>query len=410
MRKSFVKIGVITNLYPPFGRGGAELVAQRIVQELHLRGHKVFVISTKPCDGMSSLSPVVTDQSIEKVYRFYPFNLYHQLNDHRYPFLLRAVWHLTDLWSPHAARAVGQILEKEQPDVVLTHNLKGVGLGVATEIQRRGIRHVHTIHDVQLSVPSGLLIYGQEHSWLNQSPLRRWYEKRVQMVVGSPDVVVSPSQFLATFYKDRGFFPNSRIEILPNPAPNLTPAERAEHATGPVRLLYAGQLAEHKGVLFLLRALNQLDIPFQLHIAGDGVLTSEVSAWADRDRRVSYHGFCSLSNLTKLFAISDAVIVPSLCYENSPTVIYESFRAGVPVVAADIGGVGELVRHGENGYLFRPGDENDFRAAIRRIASEEDHFRTHADTIRSQMEQRSLARYVEKLEELMKSQSENRLV
>ncbi len=398
-----MNIGVITNLYPPMARGGAELVAQRIVQELHLRGHKVFVISTKPYDGLSSLAPAVTDQSIEKVYRFYPFNLYHQLNDHRYPFAMRALWHLTDLWSPHAARAVGSILEKEQPDVVLTHNLKGIGLGVAAEIRRRGIRHVHTIHDVQLSVPSGLLLLGEEDSFLNRSVFRKWYERRVQQMIGSPDVVVSPSQFLASFYRQRHFFPKSRVEVLANPAPNLTPQERTEHAPGPVRLLYAGQLATHKGVLFLLRALNTLDIPFQLHIAGEGKLTPEVTAWAQRDQRVMYHGFCSLSNLTKLFAISDAVVVPSLCYENSPTVIYESFRAGVPVVAADIGGVGELVRDGDNGYLFRPGDEEGLRSAVRRIATEEHDFRSHADRIRASMEQHALATYVETLEGFMQN-------
>ena len=53
-------------------------------------------------------------------------------------------------------------------------------------------------------------------------------------------------------------------------------------------------------------------------------------------------------------------IVPSLCYENSPTVIYESLVAGTPVLASNIGGVGELIIEGENGYIFKPGNEEDF--------------------------------------------------
>jgi len=394
-----VKIGIVSNLYPPVVRGGAEQIAKRIALELHAKGHDVFVVSTQR-DG--SFAPRMTESNIERVYRYRPMNLYHSLDDHRHAFPVRLAWHLVDLFATHPMRALGDVLDKEKPDVVLTHNLKGFGMRGVEAIRSRGIRHVHTLHDVQLAIPSGLMIYGQEKSWMNDSPPQRWYARQTQRVVGSPTVIVSPSKFLSDFYTSRGFFPDSRVEILPNPAPAIQPPPRTERKPGPLRLLFAGQLETHKGIQFLLRALNNLDVPFELHVAGEGTLTSFVNGWANRDSRVVYHGFCSLDNLVKLFLISDAVVVPSLCYENSPTVIYEAFKTGVPVVAANIGGVGELVRDGENGYLFRPGDADGLRAALRKLATGEGKFWERQEEIRKTVDGFSLPAYVARLEGLMK--------
>lgn len=397
-----MKIGVVSNLYPPSARGGAERIAQRVAYKLYKRGHDVFVVSTLPFDGPRSLFARVTERAVEAVYRFYPANIYHLLNGHRYPFPVRLLWHLIDLWNPSPALTIRRVLQDEKPDVILTHNLKGMGLQVAREIQRAGVPWIHTLHDVQLSVPSGLLLWQHEGDWLNRSFARRWYERAVQHVIDSPPVVISPSQFLADFYRSRGFFPQSRVEVTPNPAPQiLSPARVAPVPGAPVRLLFAGQLEEHKGIRLLLRALNASDIPFELHIAGEGALTSEIEAWAQRDRRVTYHGFISLEYLVELLAASDAAVVPSLCYENSPTVIYEAFQVGVPVIASRIGGVGELVRHGENGYLVTPGDERELIDAVRLLAQERQAFFDKQKDIRHSMEPHFLPHYVDHLESII---------
>lgn len=398
-----MKIGIVSNLYPPVVRGGAEQIAHRIALELIAKGHDVFVVST---DGRGAPMPRVTDSNIERVYRYRPRNLYHSLADYRHPFPVRLAWHLIDLFSSHSERALGNVLDAERPDVVLTHNLKGFGMRCVEAIRSRGIRHIHTLHDVQLAIPSGLVIYGQERSWMNDSPAQRWYERQMQRAIGSPDVVVSPSKFLSDFYRQRGFFPNSRMEIIPNPAPAILPPSRGGRRQGPLRLLFAGQLETHKGIQFLLKALNAFEIPFELHVAGEGTLTAYVNGWSRRDARVIYHGFCSLDNLMRLFLISDAVVVPSLCYENSPTVIYEAFKAGVPVVAANIGGVGELVRDGENGYLFRPGDADGLRASLRRISKDEAGFWERSEEIRKVVDGFALPAYVKRLEQMMRGEVE----
>jgi glycosyltransferase involved in cell wall biosynthesis len=402
-----MKIGFVTNLFPPIDRGGAEQVVWRIAHELHARGHDVFVLSTTPFKGASSVHPHVSERHIQKVYRFYPLNIYHVLNDHRYPKPIRALWHWVDLFSPVPRKVVRNVLKKEKPDIVFSHNFKGLGMQAGRAIENYDALHVHTVHDVQLSIPSGLMIYGEENARFNSSRLRGWYEQQVQRAIGSPDVVLSPSQFLADFYTDRGFFEDSDLRVLPNPAPNIkVPEFSARDERKKLRLLYAGQLEEHKGVEFLLKVLNDAEIPIELHVAGNGSLADYVTDWKDKDVRVTYHGFVSLEKLVQLFLSCDGVVVPSLCYENSPTIIYEAFQAGVPVVASDIGGVGELVDDGENGYLFEPGNKHDLLQKLNRLADNADGLFERGDEIRKQMEKYSLNRYAESLARIVDEKME----
>ena len=73
-------------------------------------------------------------------------------------------------------------------------------------------------------------------------------------------------------------------------------------------------------------------------------------------RVVKLSGRVPFQEMRLLYANADLVVVPSVCYDNSPMVIYESLLCGTPVLGAGIGGIPELVRDGETGYLFPPGD------------------------------------------------------
>lgn len=401
-----MKIGIVSNLYPPDARGGAELVAQRVADALYERGHEVFVLTTQPYDGLRSLFARVRERTLEVVYRFFPLNVYYLENDGRIPFFLRLIWHLLDLWSPWSRAVTRHVIKDESPDVIITHNLKGIGVSIAREIQRHGVPHIHTLHDVQLSVPSGLLIAGEEDSFLNRSFLRRWYEAVVKHQMGTPELVVSPSKFLADFYVSRGMFTDSRMEILPNPLP---PGNRPElpqmRPRMRTRFLFVGQLEMHKGVHLLLQAMDELGDDVELHFAGDGSLAEFVCERASADERVTYHGFVSLKNLMHLLENTDAVVLPSVCYENSPTVIYEAFLIGVPVIATRIGGIPELIQDDVTGILVAPGSSSELAKAMRRIHAERDTWWRKTKVIREHAQQYALDGYVTRIEELIKQVS-----
>ena len=63
---------------------------------------------------------------------------------------------------------------------------------------------------------------------------------------------------------------------------------------------------------------------------------------------------------------------PSRWYENSPNVILEAFAAGKPVIAANQGGMAEMVRDGVDGLLFAPGNRDALYDALRRLCVEPD--------------------------------------
>jgi glycosyltransferase involved in cell wall biosynthesis len=396
-----MKIGIITNLYPPYSRGGAENIVVRTVERLQELDHDVFVITGQP--HWKRRGPKLGTASIERIYRFFPRNLYFVLDDFRIPKPIRLFWHIIDAISPYGATRVKKILKVESPDVVITHNLKGIGLAIPRAMQELGIPHIHIVHDLQLIFPSGLLYVGQEKVRWYEKPWISFYQAVCKYQFGKPDIVIFPSTYLTSFYREREFFMESRVLTLPNPAPRFAAIERDGRLDGPLRLLFVGQLEHHKGVDFLLDAIKDIKTDVQLIIAGEGTFSMRVKRLAEKDGRINYLGFVSLEQLINCFGIIDALVVPSLCYENSPTVIYEALNAGIPVLASDIGGVGELVEDKTNGILFHPGSKKDLLRAIEEMNAWKEEASEMQEEIQETVAPYAIEIYVDKLVQLIKS-------
>ena len=396
-----MKIGIVTNLYPPHTRGGAENVIVRTVGQLLAMGHDVFVITGQP----RKLGKHITldRSSTERVYRFFPPNLYFTLDDYKYPAWVRLLWHAIDALTWHATTRVRTILQAERPDVVITHNLKGLGLNIPRVIRAEGIAHIHVLHDLQLIYPSGLLIVGQEQASRWAQPFYKVYKYFCQNRIGNPDMVISPSEYLKQAYLEAGFFQHTKVRVLRNPPPVHSSPRPEQRAPGPLQLLYVGQLASHKGIKFLLETYKNLKQDRRLLIVGDGQLRPLVEAAAAHDNSIRYLGYMPPEELSKFFSIVDALVVPSLCYENSPTVIYEALNAGLPVVAARIGGVGELIQEGVSGYLFTPGDDQDFIRAIDELDFHKDQLIASGENIRATVADFALDKYALRLVEIIQS-------
>lgn len=365
-----MRICYITNLYPPNARGGAERVVTEEVRALKEEGHEVCVITAEDVRDDGSTEPRLTIEDGVRVYRFYPMNLFFYRDIGRHGFFARAIWHLWDLVNPSAAKVVRKILQDENPEIVHTHNLKGIGYSIPRVIRKLYRRHVHTVHDVQLVVPSGLLMKGSEDR-IHSLPYRI-YAWIMRNRIGSPDVVISPSQYLLRFYADHGFFPSSKLVLLPNPSPVVEHVEHSESKE--MRFLFLGQIEEHKGVLWLISAMKDFfkKRPMShLDIVGEGTALDASVELAGKEMRFTFFGKKRLSEFDEMFRNVDYTILPSLCYENAPTVIGESFAHGVPVIAAKIGGAAEMIRDGENGFVFEAGDQTSFMSVLERVYKEE---------------------------------------
>ena len=132
--------------------------------------------------------------------------------------------------------------------------------------------------------------------------------------------------------------------------------------------------AWQKGVHVQVEAFNGLaDGSAELWIYGD---PSVFPDYARRLRelaanpRIRFLGKVDDEDVGSALSELDALIVPSLWYENSPLVIQEAFAAKVPVIASDLGALAEKVRHGLDGLLFPPGDAASLRELLQRLIEE----------------------------------------
>lgn len=396
-----MRICFISNLYPPHGRGGAERVVEQEAKALKALGHEVSIITAEPVREDGSIDPRLTVEDGIRVYRFYPLNLFFYGEIGRHGVAARLLWHLWDLRNGSSARVVRELLDRERPDVVHTHNLKGLGFAIPRVIRKMGLRHVHTLHDVQLAVPSGLIIKGQEQAFGVGDPLSKFFAGAVRSLFGSPDVVLSPSRFLLRFYEERGFFPRSEKILLPNPAPSVGPIARAPSVE--TRFLFLGQVEPHKGVLLLIEAFRRLakDRPkVRLDIVGAGSALEEATRAAGKDVRIGFFGKRNPAQFAGMFSKIDYAVMPSLCYENAPNVVVESFAYGVPVIAADIGGAAELVRPGENGLVFEAGNVAQLVAAMKRACDEKGAWPGRSNAARRSAELLTVDHHADRLQKL----------
>ena len=350
-----MKILFVSNLYGALARGGAESVVAAEAAALRSAGHTVVVVSGVPRAEIANGAPVDTTENGVRHLTYAPPNLCFYTDLARHGFLFRLWWHAFDIGNVSSAARLETIVRAEKPDIVHTHNLMGLGFMIPHMLRRLGVRHVHTVHDVQLLEPSGLLPADREfRPALHQALSIRL----MRAMMGSPEAVLFPSEFHKRLHERFGFFPQSRRAVLRNPSAMVTgAAHSSESIKNGKTFLFAGQLEAHKGILDLLGAWEQAyKEGMTLEIAGNGSLAVPVADRAAKLRGVTMRGRLSGADLTAAYTRASWLVLPSRVIENAPASITEAFSHGVPVIASASGGIPEMVRHGENGFLFPAGN------------------------------------------------------
>jgi L-malate glycosyltransferase len=170
--------------------------------------------------------------------------------------------------------------------------------------------------------------------------------------------------------------PKARMEVVPNAVETQRfrpPAIRPRHK-GPVRLLNVAELADKKGQRFLVEALVELP-DTTLEVVGEGPEREPLERLAGElgvSSRVRLLGTRPPEEVAELMRGADLFVLPSL-HENLPVVLIEAQASGLPAVAADVGGVAELVDDSA-GALVPPGDPAALAAAIRAVLADRDRF------------------------------------
>jgi glycosyltransferase involved in cell wall biosynthesis len=203
--------------------------------------------------------------------------------------------------------------------------------------------------------------------WGTDVELARRVPSLARRVLRRARLVIAPSTALAEEARRLGA---DDVRVIPSGVD--LPAAVGE-AADPPEVLYAGRLSAEKGVRELVAAADGLP----LVVAGDGPLRSEVPGAL---------GFVPHDELERLYARAAVVACPSH-REGFGVVCAEAMAYGRPVVAGDVGGLRDLVRHEETGLLVPPGDVRALRAALQRLLADPDLRRRFGDAGRTRIEE-----------------------
>lgn len=343
-----MKILLVNNLYEPFQRGGAEKIAAIQAKGLCKLGHTVHIFSLRPAFSAP----------LKIAGRSYAPSLFAYLD--KVPLGLRYIWHLADTFDFVNYFRIRRIIRREDIDCCITHNLCGVGR--LSLLAMRKVKHLHVLHDIALLHPSGLMYKGQEG--ILDSFLACLYQLVGRALTKGIDIVISPSHWLSSLHSERGFFHSARQNLVfPNPFPEKAEALPLRASGGARKFLYVGLLSYHKGVEMLLDAWRAVlaDCPeASLRLIGE-CRDERILSRIENAPGLDYQGRQDQARVRQAMQEADVLIVPSLCYENSPTVIYEAAALSLPFIASRLGGAVELcTRFGASS--FEPDQESMIRA------------------------------------------------
>lgn len=191
------------------------------------------------------------------------------------------------------------------------------------------------------------------------------------------DAILAPTRLMHQMLTNNGIDPDLvTISSYGIESSGFRQAKRPGAGPGGLRVGYIGAVNPHKGLGVLLEAFEKLprDGEISLRVCGDlkgfPDYARQVYAQAGGDTRINFAGSFPNEKMVAELGKIDVLVVPSTWYENAPLVIYSALAASIPVVATNLGGMAEIVRHGENGLLFAPGDPEDLARQLKRLIDE----------------------------------------
>ncbi|MCI8949079.1 MAG: glycosyltransferase family 4 protein [Lachnospiraceae bacterium] len=338
-----MKILIINMYYYPNMTGGAEHSVKLLAEGL---AHKKNEVSVYTLDSKSS-SDALKCENINGVtiYRGFSKAIYERrLKEPQGSKGYSVMNGMSSLVNPKSQKDIKRLIEKIHPDVIHTNNPVSISYGVWKLAHEKGIKVVHTLRDYWLLDPT--TVVGRTNRFLTylfRMHFRRLSNKYV-------DVVTAPSAFvLNTFEKER-YFQNSKRNVVPNSI-NLNYKlfqevvdTKTKRNSEKISYLFAGYLADTKGVKELVNAFRKIDNDnIKLVICGDGPLMRFVKHNASEDQRIITKGKLSSKEMEREYSDADVMVVPSVWDEPFGRIVIEAAQYGLPTIGSNRGGIPEII-------------------------------------------------------------------
>lgn len=340
------------------GFGGAEQMVNALLRRFHRQGLDTMLIA----DGQSAQdarNPYFPSlpESVETYVDTFP----NPLLDCRQPKRF-----IVSLWRyGRAAVRLIRFLRRRPPDIVHLHL---VSLDVFLLVLYKYFFKYRLV----------ITFRGGDLGLARQSRLARL---KVRIGLRCADAVTSVSQQIATCLRDQ--FGDRKVVCIPNGVDQAELRRAAQSGTPvipPGHFVYGGRLHPEKRVPLLVEIFKECidaGVDRNLYIIGDGEEREAVAQYISRHRlgeRVVMLGAMSHQKVLSALARARCLLLAS-SDEGCPNIMLEAMALGVPVIGASVGGVPELVIHGETGYLFPPDDPQTAKEYILRVARDPHHAR-----------------------------------
>lgn len=350
-------------LYP---NGGSETYMMKLGKYLVSRGNEVQYFGMEHPDNRA----------------FNKANAYTENMDfHSSSALKKIHMSLKTIYSVEARKKIRLVLDDFKPDVVHLNNFNyQLTPSIILEIMKweketaSKVKIVYTAHDYQLICPNHMLYNSKGicekclggsfkscikgrcvHSSLMKSSVAAleaeyWNKKNIYSRL---DSIICCSEFIKSKLDSNPVFAE-KTTVMHNFAdkPEYIEPHKKDY------VLYFGRYSREKGIEALLE-LKDISFVF----AGSGPMEEEIN----KAKHIKNVGFKKGKELAKLISQARLTVYPSIWYENCPLSVMESIMLSTPVVASNIGGIGELVNDGETGILVEAGNIKQLGDAVKSI-------------------------------------------
>lgn len=397
-----MKICTILYTYSPYSLGGADIYAEKIHKELIKRTNSSSIVITINPHKVN----VVEDYPEGRIYRLHPFNISTHHTVGREPMIKQCIWSFLDLYSFHLSMKIVNILKLEKPDIVHLHTPVDVSLSAVNAVKKVGLPLVYTLHDYFLLCRKFTLLHRSGKICTDDTInlfCRAYREFTKRIVDNKIDIVIASSQFVLDMHTKYGFFKNCKVEVLPHgikieESDTTKVVKFNKEGKGCLTILSTSALTQQKGIDILIKAFMRVkNKNLKLNILNSGSHESRMKILAKNDTRITFLGRFSNEDMKKFYKMADVLVVPSIWYDVRPGVIVEAFKYSIPVIGSEIGGIPELVKNNYNGYLFRPGNVDELKGILERIAIDPSILSNLGKNARESIKKYEMSAYIQKL-------------
>lgn len=342
------KILIVNSFYYPDIKGGAEVSTQLLAEGL-TKLYDVHVLTT----GDHQNDILKENINGVHVYRLPSNNLYWPGNSISPNFLSKLSWHFINNFNPIQNRYVKLAIKEISPSLIHTQNLMGIGTFLWKIAANLNIPVVHTTRDYALMEPVSNRLVNKYLNYFNK--------KRSQSV----NYVVGISQFILKQHLNNSFFYKSGNNDIHNVVDTPRYKKRSRQEGESLTIGCYGQMEAVKGIDILIQSVQKLPVSTveKVIICGTGSEEKHLKQMTKGDNRFEFMGKVTIEEVYQTMALTDVTVVPSRWEEPFGRVIIESYAQGTPVIAANVGGIPEVIIN--KAYLFEKNSVEDLCKKIK---------------------------------------------